>query len=64
MTHRQVRRKGIKHDKCIFFCHSMFTVCDIIKNWVAPASQRRATQCQFDNFVEFIAKTEEFVVFM
>ena len=30
----------------------------------AKASQRRVTQCQFYNFVEFIAKTEEIVVFM
>ena len=30
----------------------------------ATASQRRFNRCQFDNFVEFITKTEEFVVFM
>ena len=26
-------RKGIKHDKCIFFCCNVFTQCDLIKNW-------------------------------
>ena len=30
----------------------------------AKASQCRVTRCQFYNFVEFIAKTEEFVVFV
>ena len=58
----------------------MFTQCDVIKNWMQrylhkvtlsklvmtlfDTLQRRVAQYQFYNFVEFIAKTEEFVVFM
>ena len=60
-----------------FFCHNMFTQCDIIKNWEQcylhkmtsskfgvtlfdTALQRCVIWYQF----QFIAKTEEFVVFM
>ena len=48
-------------------CTTLFAHSDAIKFGVtlfATASQRHITQCQFYNCVEFIAKTEEFVVFM
>ena len=37
---------------------------NLARRYFATASQRQATRCQFCNFVKFIAKTEEFVVFM
>ena len=46
----------------------LFAQSDVIKIWpvlfAATSLQRRVARCQFYNFVEFIAKTEEFVVIM
>ena len=33
MCDQQSLRKGIKHNKCMFFCRDVFTLCDVIKKW-------------------------------